>query len=310
MKKSTTGIKKLLPALAVLSATALLTAGLAGCGRQAGVQKKPDDAAGTYRTITPEAYKKMLDDGNAVILVDVRTPEEYAAERLEGAVNIPVETIGDTGPEQLPDRDAVIVLYCRSGNRTVTAAEKLLKLGYKNVYDMGGIIDWPYETVKDSAAAATAADGILSRFSARDLDGNTVDAGIFADYKLTMVNIWATFCTPCIGEMPELGSLHREYAGKGVQIVGIVADAADSSGGILPDMVETAGQIVELTGADYLHLLPSADLNDALLEDVAAVPTTIFVDAAGNQVGEVYVGAKSSGEWRAIIDQLLEEAGE
>lgn len=306
----TTGIKKLLPALAVLSAAALLAAGLAGCGRQAGGKKTPDDAAGTYRKITPEAYKKMLDDGDAVVLVDVRTAEEYAAERLEGAVNIPVETIGDVGPEQLPDRDAVIVLYCRSGNRTVTAAEKLLELGYKNVYDMGGIIDWPYETVTDGGAAAAESNGILGRFSARDLDGNAVDAGIFTEYKLTMVNVWATFCTPCIGEMPELGDLHRDYADKGFQIVGIVADAADSSGGLLPDLVETAGHIVELTGADYPHLLPSEDLNDALLKNVAAVPTTIFVDKTGSQVGEVYVGAKSSEEWRSIIDQLLAEIGE
>ena len=81
-----------------------------------------------------------------------------------------------------------------------------------------------------SEAAKTA--GILSDFSTTDLDGNAADESIFAEYKLTMVNIWATFCGPCISEMPELGELASEYADKGMRVVGLVTDVMDSEGAL------------------------------------------------------------------------------
>ncbi len=84
-----------------------------------------------------------------MIIVDVRTPEEYAQEHIEGAINIPNEEITDKEPEQLPDKDARILVYCRSGVRSKQAADKLVVMGYGNVYDMGGINDWPYETVTE-----------------------------------------------------------------------------------------------------------------------------------------------------------------
>jgi thiol-disulfide isomerase/thioredoxin len=174
----------------------------------------------------------------------------------------------------------------------------------------------PSPSASDATAAVnqvspeeTAAVGILGAFKATDIDGNPVDQSVFKDHKLTMVNVWATFCGPCINEMPELGKLNHEYADKGVQVVGIVVDAAGSDGKLLPDMVETAKEIVKQTDADYLHLLPSEDLNSALLNSVTAVPTTVFVDEDGNQVGETIVGSHSGEEWAGIIDDLLKEVG-
>lgn len=303
----------LAPALALLLPLAALT----GCARTSQAQTTPEK--GVYQTITPEDYKKMLDDGEEHILVDVRTAAEFDAEHLEGAVNIPVETLTGEKPASLPDTDAVIVLYCRSGNRSETAANQLLALGYQKVYDLGGIIDWPYETVRadnldspeSTPVGATGNEkvgaGILGAFEAVDMDGNAVDESIFSDFKLTMINVWATFCGPCIDEMPGLGELHRTYADKGVQVVGIVIDVTDSKGNVLPELRDTARDIIELTGADYRHILPSADLNSALLNGVAAVPTTIFVDEKGSQVGETFVGSMDSAEWAAIIDALLNE---
>lgn len=147
--------------------------------------------------------------------------------------------------------------------------------------------------------------GVLSSFTAQDLNGNQVDQSILADYQLTMVNIWATFCGPCLSEMPELGEIHAEYADKGVQVVGIVTDVLNQDGSFNEDQIATARDAVALTGASYLHLLPSTDLILAKLQYVSAVPETIFVDSQGNQVGESYLGARSKDQWIAIIDELL-----
>jgi rhodanese-related sulfurtransferase len=90
-----------------------------------------------------------MEENKSVIVVDVRTESEYKEGHIEGAILIPNETIIDTPPEELPDFDSEILVYCRSGNRSQQAAEKLVKMGYTNVSDFGGIIDWPYETVTE-----------------------------------------------------------------------------------------------------------------------------------------------------------------
>jgi len=100
-----------------------------------------------YHKISAEEAKKMLDE-QEVVIVDVRTEAEYAEGHIAGAVLVPNETIGEEAPAELPDKDAVLLVYCRSGNRSKTAANKLLKLGYQNVYDFGGVNTWPYDLVK------------------------------------------------------------------------------------------------------------------------------------------------------------------
>lgn len=169
----------------------------------------------------------------------------------------------------------------------------------------------PTPTVSGSSEDTPASGGgVLSSFTAQDLNGNQVDQSILADYQLTMVNIWATFCGPCLSEMPELGEIHAEYADKGVQVVGIVTDVLNQDGSFNEDQIATARDAVSLTGADYLHLLPSTDLVLAKLQYVSAVPETIFVDSQGNQVGESYLGARSKDQWIAIIDELLTQVEE
>jgi thiol-disulfide isomerase/thioredoxin len=158
-----------------------------------------------------------------------------------------------------------------------------------------------------ASTSASASAGLLSSFTATDLDGNQVDESIFADHKLTMINIWATFCSPCINEMPELGELNAEYAGEGFQVVGIAIDTLNSDGSVSDSQVELAREIVDETDADYLHHLPSSDLIRLKLNQVTAVPETIFVDSEGNQVGTSYLGARSSSEWAEIIEVLLNE---
>ena len=132
-------MKKLIPLFALLVAIGLLAA----CAPAAPVAE--------YHKITAEEAKERLDSGDELILLDVRTQEEFDAGHIEGAILLPNETITDTEqPDILPDLGAEILIYCRSGNRSAQAANKLVALGYTNVYDFGGIIDWPYETVTGS----------------------------------------------------------------------------------------------------------------------------------------------------------------
>jgi rhodanese-related sulfurtransferase len=103
-----------------------------------------------YTTITAQEAKARMDSGDDLIIVDVRTQAEYASGHVPGAVLIPNETISDQMPALLPDLDAEVLLYCRSGNRSAQAAKKLAAMGYTRIYDFGGIIDWPYETEKEA----------------------------------------------------------------------------------------------------------------------------------------------------------------
>lgn len=101
-----------------------------------------------YVKITSSEAKEIIDNDNNVIIVDVRTNDEYATGHIEGAICIPNETISNQVSDLLPDKDQEILVYCRSGNRSKQAAFKLIDLGYKNVKDFGGIIDWPYEIIE------------------------------------------------------------------------------------------------------------------------------------------------------------------
>lgn len=106
-------------------------------------------SSGGYHKLTAEEAKAMMDGSEDIIVVDVRTQEEYDEGHIPNSVLIPNETITQTPPEQLPDKDATILIYCRSGNRSRQAAEKLLAMGYTNIYDFGGIRDWPYDVITD-----------------------------------------------------------------------------------------------------------------------------------------------------------------
>ena len=104
-------------------------------------------SAGTYRQITAQEAAELMESETGYIVLDVRTPAEYAERHIPGAINVPNETIGSTVPEQLPDRKQLILVYCRSGNRSKQAADKLVALGYTNIVEFGGINSWPGETV-------------------------------------------------------------------------------------------------------------------------------------------------------------------
>ena len=101
----------------------------------------------TYRQIDMDEAITMMEEESGYIILDVRTPEEFADKHIPGAINIPNETIGTEEIPELPDKDRLIMVYCRSGNRSKQASEKLATLGYTNIVEFGGINDWPGKTV-------------------------------------------------------------------------------------------------------------------------------------------------------------------
>lgn len=129
-------MKKIIPFLMAL----LL---LAGCGAQS--------EESTYRQINAEEAATMMEEESSYIILDVRTTEEYSEKHIPGAINIPNETIGTEDIPELPDKEQLILVYCRSGNRSKQASEKLVKLGYTNIVEFGGINDWTGETVSGEA---------------------------------------------------------------------------------------------------------------------------------------------------------------
>ena len=142
-------------------------------------------------------------------------------------------------------------------------------------------------------------------FTSKDMNGVPVSSEIFAKNKITMVNIWGTFCPPCIKEMPDLAKLNEANKSKGVEVVGIPIDIVDRMGNILPKPKADGEEIIAKTGANYTHVVPSKDMMNGLLRNIQAVPATIFVDKDGKIIGQVYLGARSQKDWQKIIDDLL-----
>ena len=132
--------------------------------------------------------------------------------------------------------------------------------------------------------------GKFPTFTAKDLNGNQVNNEIFAQKKLTVVNIWGTFCPPCIGEMPELGSWAREMPAE-VQLIGIVCDIRDDDD---VNTIHSAKKILNESHADFLNIVPNAEIGK-YLQNVEAVPTTIFINSKGEIIGNPIIGADVDG---------------
>jgi thiol-disulfide isomerase/thioredoxin len=147
----------------------------------------------------------------------------------------------------------------------------------------------------------------LGNFSAKSLGGGVLTPDIFKGKKLTMVNIWATYCGPCLEELPYLAELHEAYKDQGFQILGVLADAQIDAGDD-DEAVFIAKQIIESTGADaYEHVIPDAVISLKKLSYVSSIPETLFVDENGAAVGSVFIGSRTKEDWQGIIEAMLAE---
>ena len=115
---------------------------LAGCTAS-------NEQENSYRQISMDEAVTMMEEESSYIILDVRTPEEFRERHIPNAINIPNETIGSEDIQELPDKDQLILVYCRSGNRSKQASGKLAELGYTNIVEIGGINDWTGDTVSE-----------------------------------------------------------------------------------------------------------------------------------------------------------------
>ena len=157
----------------------------------------------------------------------------------------------------------------------------------------------------ESTTSENASDSSVLSFETTDLDGNPVKSeDVFGGNKITLVNIWGTFCPPCIREMPELEELSKRLTEKECGIIGVVCDISgtDDTG-----QISTAKDIISGTGVTYQNLLPWEGFDTQLPAEF--IPTTYFVTADGQITGEPSVGAKSADDYEALADAVLEELG-
>lgn len=162
------------------------------------------------------------------------------------------------------------------------------------------------ENPESSTTAESGEESYIKfpEFESVTIAGDSIDASIFAEAEVTMVNIWGTFCGPCINEMPDLAELYEELPEE-CALVGVLTDVyTDENMEIIN--LDTAIQIVEETGVTYNNIIPDAVLFQFLAENITGVPTTLYVDSKGNILGGV-VGARSKDEYKAILEELIKE---
>lgn len=159
------------------------------------------------------------------------------------------------------------------------------------------------QEVLDAGGSEASEGGSLGEFSMEDVNGETYTQEMFADHDLTMINVFTTWCSPCIREIPDLEKLSKEMEDQGVQVVGIVLDVAGNAD---EETIEKAKLLAEKTGAAYPFLIPDAGYLNGRLAGISAVPETFFADKEGNIVGETYSGSRSFEDWKGIVEKELE----
>lgn len=248
--------------------------------------------------------KERMEKSFSLNLIDIRNTDAYDAGHLKFAMNMPVDTLQadlqnilDSGFSHM---DIEIIVYGEDTDECRKAAETVTGLGFSDVSYMANVSMWPYQLM-------TRADEmrLLGGMEAKDIYGNTATEEMLFSQKLTMVNVWATFCNPCLQEMPDLGRISREMKDQGVQIVGIISDSLDYYGNPDEKNIALAREIAENTQADYIHIVPDQVILRNLLPQISSVPTTFFLDGQGNLVGGVYLGSRNYAAWMDIINKTL-----
>lgn len=154
-------------------------------------------------------------------------------------------------------------------------------------------------------AEEAADEPYIVSFEATTIEGEPMNSDIFAQSKLTMINVWATYCNPCLMEMPDLGDIAEEYDKANFQLIGIVSDVVDTAS---KSDIDNVKELVIQTEANYPHLLLNQSLYENLVGGVSSVPTTFFVNQKGELLTYV-VGANDEDTWERIINELLAQEG-
>ena len=160
--------------------------------------------------------------------------------------------------------------------------------------------DQPQDTSSNAKNSTT-----VGKFETKGIDGKDYTEKVFSDYDLTLVNIFTTWCSPCVNEIPELEKLYEEMKEKGVGVVGVVLDTVGDDGKQDEETVKKAGVLQDKTKASYPFLIPDSTMMNGRLNGISAFPETFFVDKEGNIVGETYTGSHTLDEWKEIVEKEL-----
>ncbi len=167
---------------------------------------------------------------------------------------------------------------------------------YQNI----SVFDQPQDTSSNPEDVKS-----VGKFETTGIDGKTYTEKVFSDYDLTLVNVFTTWCSPCVKEIPELQELYKEMKDKGVGVAGVVLDTTDEKGNQDEEAVKKAGILQEKTKAEYPFLTPDATMMNGRLQGISAFPETFFVDKDGNIVGDTYTGSHTLDEWKEIVEKEL-----
>ncbi len=159
-------------------------------------------------------------------------------------------------------------------------------------------------TQEDQDTDMVTTDSDLGAMATYDLYGEPVTVDVFSDYDITLVNVWATWCPPCVEEMPHLAEIAKEMGADGVGVVGIMSDAV-SGGAIDEEALMTGHSIMQGAGTEYPNIIVDEILYNELLSQSQVLPTTFFVDSNGNIVGNKYEGSRNKEEWQEVINTEL-----
>ena len=160
--------------------------------------------------------------------------------------------------------------------------------------------DQPQDTSSNAENSTT-----VGKFETKGIDGKDYTEKVFSDYDLTLVNVFTTWCSPCVKEIPELQELYKEMKDKGVGVAGVVLDTTDEKGNQDEEAVKKAGILQEKTKAKYPFLIPDTTMMNGRLQGISAFPETFFVDKDGNIVGDTYTGSHTLDEWKEIVEKEL-----
>lgn len=164
------------------------------------------------------------------------------------------------------------------------------------------VFDEPQDTANSGENATS-----VGKFETTGIDGDTYTEKVFSDHDLTLVNIFTTWCSPCVNEIPELEKLYQEMKDSGIGVVGVVLDAVDEDGKQDEDTVKKAEILREKTKASYPFLIPDSTMMNGRLKNINAFPETFFVDKDGNIVGDTYTGSHSLSEWEDIVKKEFDK---
>ncbi|MFV0439846.1 MAG: TlpA disulfide reductase family protein [Lachnospirales bacterium] len=165
------------------------------------------------------------------------------------------------------------------------------------------------ESTTEETSLALAKNQKIGKFKTVDIFGEEITEEIFSENKLTLVNVFTTWCPPCVKEMPELEELNNNFANSDVAVVGICLDTRTFNGEIDTEIVETAKDLKNSTGVNFPYIIPDETFLDKRLLYVESVPTSFFVDSKGVIVGDIYYGAYNLENWTEIVNKELENIG-